>query len=250
MGKPSRLSARKLISGRPSFQRRRLRQNRSVILSFRQAAWPPTCGVMMTWGRSQSLLEIGSGSCSRHVHHGPGQMPAFQCRHQIALDHQRSAGDIHQHGPRLHFPHRRGIDHAARRRVQRHAEDKEIDQRQQLVEPLEPAKAIRPQSGLSTGNMSTARIRVSKGLEQPRQPPADAAQADDADRAAGQIARRPADEFLLLLARKNVGRLRVQAVIRAIVCSATWSAKAPEALVTRISESITDGNQAVIHAGG
>ena len=50
--------------------------------------------------------------------------------------------------------------------------------------------------------------------------------------------------------RKKTGRLRVQAVIRVIVCSATWSAKAPEALVTTIGDSITVGTRQWSMPGG
>ena len=48
---------------------------------------------------------------------------------------------------------------------------------------------------------------------------------------------------LFCCARKNTGKLRVHAVIRAMVCSATWSANTPEALVTMISEAMTDGRR-------
>ena len=51
-------------------------------------------------------------------------------------------------------------------------------------------------------------------------------------------------------ARKKAGRLRHQAVTRAMVCSATWSASTPEALVTAIFDSMTEGTQAMVHAGG
>ena len=51
-------------------------------------------------------------------------------------------------------------------------------------------------------------------------------------------------------ARKNVGRLRVQAVIRAIVCSATWSAKAARGAGDDDLGLDHRRHQAVIHAGG
>ena len=35
-----------------------------------------------------------------------------------------------------------------------------------------------------------------------------------------------------------------------MVCSATWSASTPEALVTAMSEAIDRGDQAMVHAGG
>ena len=99
---------------------------------------------MITWGRSQSLLDSRQRLLLGNVHHGAGQMPAFQRRDQIALDNQRSPGDIDQHGPRFHLLHRRGVDHPPRRGVQRHAEDQEIDQRQQLVEPFGRPKRFDP----------------------------------------------------------------------------------------------------------
>ena len=77
-------------------------------------------------------------------------------------------------------------------------------------------------AGLFTGNQSVARIVVRNALEHFGQPPAVAAQADDADPRAVQVARRAADEFACLLCAEERRQARSRPVSRAIVWSATW----------------------------
>ena len=99
--------------------------------------------------------------------------------------------------------------------------------------------------------MSVARIRVLNGRQHFGNPPPDAAEAHDADRAVVQVARRPANELAWLAGpeRTRAG-CAVSPVTRASACSATWSASTPEALVTIMSDATTDGHQAMVEPGG
>ena len=98
-------------------------------------------------------------------------------------------------------------------------------------------------SGLSTGNRSVARMRVLNGRSTlaSRRPLPPKPTIPTVLRCRSRVERRVKSRHCW--ARKNAGRLRHHAVTRAIVCSATWSASTPDALVTMISESITEGTR-------
>ncbi len=104
--------------------------------------------------------------------------------------------------------------------VQRQAEHDNIDHRQQVIEPIGRPKRLDARRFIDREHVGRQHPHV-EGGQQLGKPPPDAAETNDAHGAAGQVAGGAANELLLLLGAKNLGRLRHQAVTSAIVCSAT-----------------------------
>jgi len=87
----------KFTSGSPDYSAAKFSQKKSVMSSIRRALWPPTCGVMITFGKSHNRLSAGQQRLfrgdiqARPASNGPIPRPPPNRFHD-----QLPPGDVHQ----------------------------------------------------------------------------------------------------------------------------------------------------------
>ena len=150
-------------------------------------------------------LSGGSGSGSVTSITAPARCPLCSAATRSSVTTSGPRATLTSSAPALHLRQFRGIDDSARRIVQRQAQHDDVDRGQQVVQPIGRPKGFDAVRLVDRKHVGGEDADV-KGGQQLGQPPADAAEAHDAHRAARQVAGGPADELLLLLGAEERGQ--------------------------------------------
>src|ERR1700738_4844870 len=133
----SRLSKMFFISlVRPSRKQRRLWQKISVILLFSVVTVLAECGLIRTFGRSQSGLSGGSGSTVVTSRQGEAAWPLPRWATRGSSSNNLPSADIDEGNARLHGAKRRLADHVLGRWRMRHGDDESVARGEHAMEIL------------------------------------------------------------------------------------------------------------------